>query len=123
MSPRTGRPKAENPKDIQLKIRADKQTIHDLDYCCEKLEKTRSDIIRLGIQKVKTEVETKYGNTLGQLLNIDYNWGELNVFSRTSYDIEDCIQPLMAMSKCAAPEIEPDDINVSDTVAFTWEIT
>ena len=71
MSPRTGRPKAENPKDIQLKIRADKQTIHDLDYCCEKLEKTRSDIIRLGIQKVKTEVETKYGNTLGQLLNID----------------------------------------------------
>lgn len=59
MSPRTGRPKAENPKDIQLKIRADKQTIRDLDYCCEKLEKNRSDIIRLGIQKVKTEVETK----------------------------------------------------------------
>jgi hypothetical protein len=57
MSPRTGRPKAENPKDIQLKIRADKQTIEDLDFCCEKLDKTRSDIIRLGIQKVKSEVE------------------------------------------------------------------
>jgi hypothetical protein len=56
------------------------------------------------------------------LLNIDYNWGELNVFSRTSYDVEDCIQPLMAMSKCAAPEIEPVDIDVTDTVAFTWEI-
>lgn len=25
-------------------------------------------------------------------------------------------------SKCFAPEIEPDDIDVSDTVAFTWEI-
>ena len=46
----------------------------------------------------------------------------LNVFSRTSYDVEDCIQPLMAMSKCAAPEIEPVDIDVTDTVAFTWEI-
>lgn len=57
MSPRTGRPKAENPKDIQLKIRADKQTIEDLDFCCEKMSKTRSDIIRLGIQKVKAEVE------------------------------------------------------------------
>lgn len=57
MSPRTGRPKTENPKDIQLKIRADKQTIDDLDFCCEKLDKTRSDIIRLGIQKVKSEVE------------------------------------------------------------------
>ena len=62
------------------------------------------------------------GSTLGQLLNIDYNWGELNVYSRTSYEVEDCIQPLMAMSKCAAPEIEPVDIDVTDTVAFTWEI-
>lgn len=59
MSPRTGRPKAENPKDIQLKIRADKQTIEDLDYCCERTKMTRSDVIRLGIQKVKQEVETK----------------------------------------------------------------
>lgn len=59
MSPRTGRPKAENPKDIQLKIRADRNTINDLDFCCEKLDKTRSDIIRMGIQKVKAEVEKK----------------------------------------------------------------
>ena len=73
--------------------------------------------------KTKAEILCKAsGNALGQLLNIDYNWGELNVFSRTSYDVEDCIQPLMAMSKCAAPEIEPDDIDVSDTVSFTWEI-
>lgn len=57
MSPRTGRPKADNPKDIQLKIRADRQLMEDLDYCCEKMNKNRSDIIRLGIQKIKAEVE------------------------------------------------------------------
>lgn len=57
MSPRTGRPKAENPKDIQLKIRADEKTMQDLDFCCAKLNKTRSDIIRLGIQKVKADAE------------------------------------------------------------------
>ena len=73
--------------------------------------------------RAKAEILCKAsGSTLGQLLNIDYNWGELNVYSRTSYEVEDCIQPLMAMSKCSAPEIEPDDIEVSDTVAFTWEI-
>ncbi len=73
--------------------------------------------------KTKAEILCKAsGSTLVQLLNIDYNWGELNVYSRTSYEVEDCIQPLMAMSKCAAPEIEPDDIDVTDTVAFTWEI-
>ena len=74
--------------------------------------------------KTKAEILCKVsGNALEQLLNIDYSWGELNVFSRTTYDGEDCIQPLMAMSKCAAPEIEPDDIDVSDTVTFTWGIT
>lgn len=57
MSPRTGRPKADNPKDIQLKIRADKELIEDLEFCCKKLNKTKSDIIRLGIQKVKAEVK------------------------------------------------------------------
>ncbi len=59
MSPRTGRPKSDNPKDIQLKIRADKQTISDLNYCCEKTSMSKSDVIRLGIQKVKSEVEEK----------------------------------------------------------------
>ena len=59
MSPRTGRPRSDNPKDIQLKIRADKQTIDDLDYCCREKDMTRSDVIRLGIQKVKQEIEEK----------------------------------------------------------------
>lgn len=57
MSPRTGRPKAENPKDTQIKFLADKETVADLAFCCEKLQKTKSDIIRMGIQKVKAEVE------------------------------------------------------------------
>lgn len=62
------------------------------------------------------------GNEMGQLLAIDYNWGELNIVSRTSYEIEDGLLPLAALDKCSAPEIEPDDIDLSDTVSFTWEI-
>lgn len=62
MSPSTGRPKSENPKDIQLKIRADKQTIDDLNFCCEKKQMTKSDVIRLGIQKVKDEVLNEKNN-------------------------------------------------------------
>lgn len=59
MSPRTGRPKSDNPKDIQLKIRADKQTVDDLDFCCEKSNLNRSEVIRLGIQKVKEDLENQ----------------------------------------------------------------
>lgn len=62
------------------------------------------------------------GAQLGQLLTIDYNWGELNVMSRTRYDIDELVQPCIAMGVDYAPEIEPDDIDVSDTVAFVWAI-
>ena len=62
------------------------------------------------------------GCEMGQLISIDYNWGELNIVSRTSYEMEDALMPLAAMKKCCSPEIGPDDIDVSDTVAFTWEI-
>lgn len=59
VAPRTGRPPAEHPKNIQLKIRADEKLMEDLDYCCAALSKTRSDIVRLGIQKVKEAVDQK----------------------------------------------------------------
>ncbi len=56
LSPCTGRPKSDNPKNIQLKIRADKETIEDLDFCCVSKNMTRSDVIRLGIKKVKEDI-------------------------------------------------------------------
>ena len=61
------------------------------------------------------------GAKLGELINIDYNWGELNIYSRTNYDMEmDCLKT------CAATpyslDIEPDDIDAADTVTFVWQI-
>ena len=73
--------------------------------------------------RAKAEILCKAsGNALGPLLSIDYNWGELNLISGTRYAVEDSVQPLMAKSRVNAVEIEPDDIDVSDTVTFTWEI-
>ncbi|MGM9626216.1 MAG: SIMPL domain-containing protein [Eubacteriales bacterium] len=62
------------------------------------------------------------GHALGELMNIDYNWAELNIMSGTRCEVEDSIQPLMATRMCAAPEIEPEDIDVSDTVSITWAL-
>lgn len=57
---------------------------------------------------------------LGSLLSIDYNWGELNIFSDTRYYMnqESLDSPRMAKSI----EIEPDNIDVSDSATFIWEI-
>ncbi len=61
------------------------------------------------------------GVELGQLLTIDYNWGELNIVSHTDYMLEEkCMA--MPVGGLADVEIEPDDIDVSDTATFVWEI-
>ena len=49
MSPRTGRPKAENPKNVDLKIRFDQTTNEKLLEYCSKHGVTRTEAIRQGI--------------------------------------------------------------------------
>jgi hypothetical protein len=58
---------------------------------------------------------------LGDLLTIDYNWGELNIVSRTDYMLEERAMA-MPMRAMADMDIQPDDIDVSDTATFVWEI-
>lgn len=60
------------------------------------------------------------GVKLGELISIDYNWGEINVFSNTNF--------MRAKAEYAGAgmafdcDITPQDITSSDTVNFTWEI-
>lgn len=72
--------------------------------------------------KEKAEILCEASNVeLGSLLSIDYNWGELNIISHTDYMLEEkCMA--MPMGSMADMEIEPDDIDVSDTATFVWEI-
>lgn len=55
MSPKTGRPKSENPKDIDVKVRFDKE-LHEklLKYCAEH-NITRAEAIRQGVHKLLAE--------------------------------------------------------------------
>lgn len=57
MSPRTGRPKIDNPKSEQIKIRATKADKALLDSCCRKLGKTQYDVVMTGIKKVYAETK------------------------------------------------------------------
>ena len=52
MSPRTGRPPKENPKDTRIQIRLDKETLEKLDRCVEREQTSRSEVIRQGIDLV-----------------------------------------------------------------------
>ncbi len=58
--------------------------------------------------------------TLGDIVKIDYSWGELEIVSAP---VERCMMsaPNAAMDSYKM-DIEPDDIDVTDTVTVVWEI-
>lgn len=54
-----GRPytNGRSEKSITKRARMTEEDVIKLKYCCEQLEKTESDIIRLGIEKVYQELQ------------------------------------------------------------------
>ena len=52
-----GRPKSENPLSERIYIRVDKTTKEKLDCCTEKLEVSRSDVVRQGIETIYDKLQ------------------------------------------------------------------
>lgn len=52
MSPRTGRPKVDNPKDVDVKVRIDKATNEQLLKYCKENKISRAEAIRQGIHLI-----------------------------------------------------------------------
>ena len=68
----------------------------------------------------KATILAKAANvTLGAIVRIDYNWGEIEVYSNTRLMMADS---MMADSMIAPMSITPDDIDVNDTVAVVWAL-
>lgn len=59
------------------------------------------------------------GAKLGELLSIDYNWGELHLYSATDYDVEG---KCMMSGAADDMDIEPEEIKARDTATFAWAI-
>lgn len=60
MSPlRKGQKLTDNPKNVNLSLRLTRAEADDLQYCAEKLETSRTDVINRGVQKIKEEIERK----------------------------------------------------------------
>lgn len=52
MSPRTGRPKSDNPKSIIKRARMTDEDVRKLKHCSKSLGVSESEVMRLGIDKV-----------------------------------------------------------------------
>ena len=56
MSPKTGRPPKENPRNINLNIRLRKDEAALIQECADKLSTTRTDVIMQGVKLVKDRI-------------------------------------------------------------------
>lgn len=57
MSPRTGRPKKENPKSNPIHVRLDDKSKEILEAYCEQEKIAKTEGIRRGIEKLKSDIK------------------------------------------------------------------
>lgn len=58
------------------------------------------------------------GVRLGRLVSVKYDWTEIDVYSRTDYGMGGGCAEICE----SAPDIEPEDVEASDSAQFEWEI-
>lgn len=82
----------------------------------------KNELLSKAVQDSKTKAEIlakSSGVTLGDIINIDYSWGEIEIYSEPIQNY------CLAESTINEPyniDIETDDIDVQDTVTIVWEI-
>ncbi len=97
-----------------------------LSYTVKDPEASKNELLGKAVAdaKAKAEVLTKAaGVSLKDIKNIDYSWGEIQF--DCSPMRKDLIGDIPLLSECDGTfdfDIEPDDIDVSDTVTVVWEI-
>ena len=57
MSPRTGRPKTDNPKSERVTVRLDSESLSTLKQYCKQEEIDKAEAIRRGIDKLKVDIK------------------------------------------------------------------
>lgn len=88
-------------------------------------EKVSARLLKAATENAREKAEVlcaASGVTLGELVNIDYNWSDISIHSASVYSEEQFRGVDAAVPKAAMPEFEPDDIKSSDTATFVWEI-
>lgn len=78
------------------------------------------DAARSALRKAKVLAEAS-GVSLGRLLNVDYSWSKVDFYSHTSYSVGGRFAGAPAPN-CVDMDITPDDVHLSDSATFVWEI-
>ena len=93
-----------------------------IDFTVKDSSAVGGELLKAAVKNAREKAEilcAASGAKLGELLSIDYNWGELHLYSATDYDVED---KCMMFGAADDMDIEPEEIKARDTATFAWEI-
>ena len=96
-----------------------------ISYTVRDVEKAKNLLLKDAVtdSKEKAAVLTEAaGVALGDIMAIDYSWGEIDFVSGSTVDYMSLHDDCLPCAGSIDMNIEPDDINVSDTVTVVWEI-
>ena len=97
----------------------------DLEYTIRDTEKAKNELLANAVEDAKQKaaiLSKAAGVTLKNIHSIDYSWGEVDFVSRPMdrMMLEDC--SIMSKPDSYSFDIEPDDIDLDDTVTVIWTI-
>ena len=93
-----------------------------IDFTVKDSSAVSGELLKAAVKNAREKAEilcAASGAKLGGLLSIDYNWGELHLYSETDYDVEG---KCLMMGEADDTDIEPEEIKARDTATFEWEI-
>lgn len=97
-----------------------------VEYTVKDTEGAKNELLAKAVvdSRVKVQVLTEAaGVQLGQIITIDYSWGEIEFASRPMNRLAEPIMAYDAAKESSYDfDIEPDDIEVEDTVTVVWSL-
>lgn len=92
-----------------------------IDYTVKDKDAVKREVLKRAVEnsREKAEILATAGVKLGEVQSIDYSWGEIEI--RTS-PVDMLEIRSYKMESSYDIDIEPDDIDVADTLTILWEI-
>ena len=94
-----------------------------IDYTVKDKDAVKKEVIKRAVENSREKAEIMAiaaGVSLGEVQSIDYSWGEIDIRTSPVDKLE--VRKSYALEPSYDIDIEPDDIDLTDTVTMVWEI-
>lgn len=94
-----------------------------IDYTVKDKDAVKKEVIKRAVENSREKagiMAIAAGVSLGEVQSIDYSWGEIDIRTSPVDKLE--VRKSYALEPSYEIDIEPDDIDLTDTVTMVWEI-